>query len=150
MKVVAFLQNMWVRNPAKIQRMFDSDPTGELRLRLIEYALFAGCLTGRRLKKGLGEDWCDAIIWEEASPVIDNDYKRYHPPEEAHITAVLAKHQPDLVLCFTKRGEPTVKKLCKCPVIGMPHPAARGKAPILALEATRKQLEFERVKRLGS
>ena len=140
MIIVAFLQNMWVRNPAKVQRMFDSDPTGRLRLKLIKYALFAGCVTGRRLRKGLGDTMCDQIIWEEANPIVDDNPKRYHPPDRDHIRKVLALHKPELVLCFTKAGESVIRELCSCKVIGLPHPAARGRQAIDALATLGVQL----------
>jgi hypothetical protein len=132
MKVVAFLQNMWVRDPRHVAKMNGEDPLTELRETLIRYCLFAGCLTGRRLKKAFGEPWCDAIIWQEASPIVDSNPKRYHAPDESHIRAVLTKHEPKIVLCFTKAGEPVVKDVLTkhftiTHFIAAVHPAARGK-----------------------
>lgn len=142
MTIVAFLQNMWVRDAAQIRSMINRDTTGRLRERLVRYSLFAGCLTGRRLKAAFGE-LCDEIVWEEASPVIDDNAKRYHPPVEAHIRAVLAKHQPGIVLCLTKRGEPALKAIVEAastalrPIRFIPsiHPAARGPGAVLQLAA---------------
>jgi hypothetical protein len=79
MKIVAFLQNMWVRNPESARRILKRAP--QVRERLIAYSLFAGCLTGRRLKAALGEELCQSIVWEEASPVIADNAKDYHPPD---------------------------------------------------------------------
>ena len=53
MKVLAFLQNMWVIDPKRIEASITRH--GEAyRRRLIAYALFAGCLTGRRLRMAFG------------------------------------------------------------------------------------------------
>lgn len=141
MKIVAFLQNMWVRNPARVRRMLDRDTTGKLRERVLAHALFAGCLTGRRLRAGLGEELCDSIVWEEASPVIADNPQDYHAPDPEHIRRVLAKHQPDLVLCFTKRGEQEILAACDCQVISAPHPAARSADVTEHLERVRLAIE---------
>ncbi len=59
MKIIAFLQNMWVRDPEKVRRSLEREEDLEIRaehrLRYIEYALFAGCLTGRRLEALRGD-----------------------------------------------------------------------------------------------
>lgn len=128
MKVLALLQNMWVRDPEKVKRQIARDQTGKLRARMIYYALFAGCFTGRRLKTALGEAWCEKIIWEEASPVIAGEPKTYYPPDPEHIKSVLEKYQPEVIVCFTKRGFRIIRELVplSIPVIDAPHPAARG------------------------
>lgn len=50
MKTVAFLQNMWVR-PHQVAVVAKDGAASDMRERLIRYALFAGCVTGRRLKE---------------------------------------------------------------------------------------------------
>jgi hypothetical protein len=143
MKIVAFLQNMWVRNPERVRKMIAEDDTGELRERLIVFALFRGCLTGRRLKNVFGEDLCNEIVWEEASPVIDDNPKRYHVPVPDHIRAVLAKHQPDTVLCFTLAGSKIVGEICaslKIRFISAPHPAARQPDTIARLKSALEEV----------
>jgi hypothetical protein len=133
MKIVAFLQNMWVRNPEAARRILRRSP--EVRERLIAYALFAGCLTGRRLKAALGEDLCQSIVWEEASRVISDNPKDYHAPDAEHIKAVLAKHRPEVVLCFSRGAEKVIRQLCSCRMISAPHPATRLKDIVARLQA---------------
>jgi|SRR6185369_307404 len=144
MKIVAFLQNMWVRNPAKARAMIQRDPTGKLREKLIAYALFAGCLTGRRLKAALGEDYCSRIVWDECSPTIADNPKDYHAPDQRHIEAVIQKHQPDVVICFSKPACAVVRAACReDAMIFIPccHPAARGNEPLAQIKAVRLVLE---------
>jgi len=138
MKIVAFLQNMWVRNPELARRILKRTP--EFRERLIAYSLFAGCLTGRRLKAALGEELCHTIVWEEASPVIADNPKDYHPPDAEQIKAVLAKHRPDVVLCFSRGAEKAIQQVCSCRMISAPHPATRSKDIVARLEAVRQAL----------
>src|SRR5690348_11271099 len=110
MKVLAFLQNMWVRNPDRVRRMIESDETGEFRSRLIEYALFAGCLTGRRLKAALGQAWCDRIIWEESSPVVTGKASDCPLPDAEHIRKTIAKHGPHAIVCLSSPALETIRK----------------------------------------
>lgn len=58
-KTLAFLQNMWVKNPDRVKAMVQREGE-EFRRRFMEYALFRGCLTGRRIKAAFGE-LCDEI-----------------------------------------------------------------------------------------
>lgn len=111
MKIVAFLQNMWVL-PSQVDGVSRWGATSPQRERMIHYALFAGCLTGRRLRQYLGEELCSEIKWQEANPTIADNPRDYFPPDRMHIGRVFMKHQPDLVLCFTKRGEKEVREMC--------------------------------------
>jgi len=127
MKIVAFLQNMWVK-PRQVKTVSKWPPLSEERERMIEYALFAGCLTGRRLKAALGEDVCNLIVWQEANPTIADNPKTYYPPDREHIRAVLEHHKPDMVICFTKAGEAAIREALPPWLKFFPcvHPAARG------------------------
>jgi hypothetical protein len=140
MTIVAFLQNMWVKNPERTKASIEKYGP-RYRLKVIAYALFAGCLTGRRLKQALGESLCEQIIWEEANPTIAGNPKDYYPPDAEHIKSVLAEHKPDVVICFTKAGEQEIKSLCTCRFISSPHPAARGADTISKLQAVKEQIE---------
>lgn len=137
MVIVAFLQNMWLRDPARYQRHLarwvkdGAEKAEQFRLKTQARALFAGCLTGRRLRAALGDDLCQEIVWEEASPVVADNPKDYHPPCHDHIKRVLARHKPTVVVSFTKAGESVIRWLCPCPVLSAPHPAAR-QADVLA------------------
>ena len=126
MKIVAFLQNMWVR-PGQVESVSRSAPTSDQRERMIHYALFAGCATGRRLKSTFGDVLCQRIRWQEASPIVAGDPKTYFPPDPAHIGMVLKKHQPKIVLCFTRQGESAIRSMLDGSVLFIPcvHPACR-------------------------
>jgi hypothetical protein len=123
MKIVAFLQNMWVRDPDRLKRAIERDGE-ELRIRMMEYALFAGCVTGRRLKSAFGE-LVEDIVWEETTREIADNPKTIFPAQPEHIKAVLEKYQPDVVLTFGKIAADAVKPLWSGRIICAPHPAAR-------------------------
>lgn len=139
MKIVAFLQNQWFNDPEGVRTMLNRqrDCVGytqeqmraRVRRRLIHYALFAGCLTGRRLKKAFG-DMTNDIVWEEGSSEIGGKASAFFPPDVSHISAVIEEEKPDIILCFGASNRPVIEKLCPWPnspirVIYMPHPAAR-------------------------
>jgi hypothetical protein len=138
-KIVAFLQNQWFNDPEGVKAMLNRQrEVGEytqeqmrarVRRRLIHYALFAGCLTGRRLKRAFGE-LTSSIIWEEGSREIGGKSSAFFPPDEAHIRAVIEEEKPDFILCFGASNRPVIEKLYPWPtsaiqVFFMPHPAAR-------------------------
>jgi len=123
-KVLAFLQNMWVIDPKRIEASITRH--GEAyRRRLIAYALFAGCLTGRRLRMAFGRDTCQRIIWEEASREIAGNAREVCKPDHAHIAAVLERERPDVVLAFGQVAGAAVAGLWHGRLICAPHPAAR-------------------------
>lgn len=127
--ILAFLQNMWVRDPERIKR--DIAKHGEeLRLRFIEYALFAGCKTGRNLRKAFTEEVCDQIVWEETTREIAGDPKTIFPADLEHIAKCFQVHQPKVVLTFGAiAGEAVRPVLCKLDPkphhIHAHHPASR-------------------------
>jgi hypothetical protein len=59
--IVAFLQNQWFKDPDRVRQMLtraESDDIREkLRDRMIHYALFAGCLTGRDGARPVSREW---------------------------------------------------------------------------------------------
>ncbi len=127
MKIVAFLQNQWFRNPEGIKAMFAENP--ERRERYIEAFLFMGCLTGKRLQAVFGEELCGAIIWEEISPEIGGHASSKFPANPAHIRAVLEKHKPTVVLAFGKLASDALRSMeVDAAIIYGPHPAARNGA----------------------
>jgi hypothetical protein len=127
--IVAFLQNMWVRNPARINEMLRRERVNgdseALRLRLIEYCLFAGCVTGRRLKKAFGQELIDQIVWEETTREIADNPKTIFPAQPEHILGVIIKHSPVAIVTFGKIAEVAVRPLWGGKLISAPHPAAR-------------------------
>lgn len=131
MKTIAFLQNMWVRDPERVKRMIaESEHAERLRRMLIARSLFAGCLTGRRLRNELGA-LCDTIIWEEASLAILGDPKIVPKADFDHMMKAFALEQPQLVVTFGNVARDAwdwCRKYVKpAPTwIHSPHPAARG------------------------
>jgi hypothetical protein len=143
MIVLAFLQNQWFRNPQRVQEKIALYGE-EYRCKFVAYALFAGCLTGRRLRQGLGQDWCDAIIWEEASPVITDRASGCPPPDREHIRAAIKAHRPHVVLCLSKPAQPVVCAECESACIRLltaSHPAARHNGVMGELRNLRARLD---------
>lgn len=137
-KIVAFLQNMWFRDPERMQQQLDGPFKGD-RERFIRTWLFWNCLTGKRLMNAFGEEWCDRIIWEEQSPFLGGTSGSKFPADLAHIRKVLRKHKPPIILTF---GRLATDALCSLnhnagvsfTQIEAPHPAARGGSVISKLK----------------
>jgi len=120
---LAFLQNMWVRDP---QRVLDGIARGgeRYRRRAIYQFLFGGCLTGRRLRAAFG-DRIGEIEWEESTREIASDSHRICLPQPDHIRAAIATYQPKIVLVFGRVAGDAVSAIWTGPLIQAPHPAAR-------------------------
>lgn len=143
MKIVAFMQNMWVREPQRIHdQLARVKPSQREKLRsmLIHYCLFAGCLTGRRLKAAFGDELCEEIIWDEASPVICDNARHIPPADAVHILEVLKRHEPDIVIAFGKSARAALKELWQGHLICSPHPACRRIEDLLYLHQAAREL----------
>jgi len=134
LNIVAFLQNQWFQNPDKAREVYAKNP--DQREELNKRFLFAGCMTGRRLQTAFGPDLCDQIIWEEVSPQIGGKSNSTFPADQKHISSVIEKHQPDIILTFGSLAKDALNQwsrdeMYKCEprplpvVISGPHPAAR-------------------------
>lgn len=125
--ILAFLQNMWVRRPDDLRRAIAKNGE-EFRMMFMRYALFAGCKTGRNLKKAFGEELIDRIVFEETTREIAGDPKTIFPADLKHIAACLAHHKPKIVLTFGKIAKDALLE-CNLPValifIHAHHPASR-------------------------
>ena len=88
MKIVAFLQNVWVKDPERLRELFRQKP--EMREPMISKLLFMGSLTGRRLKAAFG-DLCDEIVWEETTERISGDPTEIFPADRVHMVRVLTE-----------------------------------------------------------
>jgi hypothetical protein len=143
MKILAFLQNQWFKNPARVKEMYERHP--DLRNQYIARFLFMGCLTGRRLQSALGTELCEQIIWEETSKEIGGFSASVFPADHDHIRNAIETHLPDVVLCFGKIAGDGVRAVCcelkvRHPaVMFAPHPAARDN-PVPAIKALRESL----------
>jgi hypothetical protein len=142
MKIIAFLQNQYFKDPEGVKAMFKENP--ERRERYISAFLFMGCLTGKRLQAVFGEDLCDAIIWEEASPEVGGHSGSPFAADRQHMMNVIQKHKPTVILSFGKIASKGVESLPpiinkEVAVIYGPHPAARNGA-IEGLRRMRQEL----------
>lgn len=137
-KAVAFLQNVWVKDPEKFRYLIKRHGE-EFRRRALTYALFAGCLTGKRIKRAFG-DSTDIIAWDEASRHIGDKASSKFPADLDHIHDVITFYKPELVITFGTVATNAVYKVWAGKVISGPHPAARLKTTIP--ELTRMAREF--------
>lgn len=124
MKIVAFLQNLWVKEDvAAVHARFAKN--GEAyRRRFIQRCLFAGCLTGRRLTQTFGHELLGGMLFEESTREISGDSRSSFPPNLGHIRAVLEELQPRVVVAFGKIATLAVKQVWDGPLVIAPHPAS--------------------------
>lgn len=142
MKIVAFLQNQWFKDPERVRALIarhtrDSEYGSTYRQKFLTRALFSGCLTGRRLQASFG-DLCDKIFWEEASPEIGCESSSNFPPDEAHIRQMIETERPELILCFSRAAFPVIDRIVQGEIwcIQSRHPAARQPDTIRILNKT--------------
>lgn len=138
-RILAILQNQWVKNPERVRAAIaaSKDPVA-YRRRFNAYALFAGCMTGRRLRKEFG-DLCDTIVWEEASPEIGGHAASSFPADLDHIRASIADVKPRIVIGFGKIASDALNIIG--PSLDLPdvfmihcqHPTARGASSLPSL-----------------
>jgi hypothetical protein len=152
MKVVAFLQCLWVNEPKRVKSMLEQaerDRPANGRERMLARLLFYGGKTGKVLTAGLGEKWCDRIVWEESTREIGDYSGAAFPPDVSHIHAVLEKHKPTVVIAMGAVARDALQKIhgtMPCPkawhFIAGPHPVARsGPNPREWLESIAKHLD---------
>ncbi len=130
MKIVAFLQNQWFKNPERVRCHYERQPDETVEhwrhrcSRLNCRYLFAGCVTGRRLRDAFGDDLCGQIIWENVSPRIAGKASECFGVDQDHVDAVMDHFKPDVVLLFGKVAQGAL--VCSAAfIIDGPHPAAR-------------------------
>lgn len=123
-KILAVLQNMWVKDPERVREIIERTP--QVRRRMITYSLFAGCRTGRVLRQVFGEDCSRRFVWDEASRAIGGDSKTVFPADLGHLRAVLAEVKPNIVLGFGRIACDALALLVPGEdlLVG-PHPTAR-------------------------
>lgn len=127
MKIVAFLQNQWFKQPERMKLILENDFKGN-RERFVSTFLFFGCATGRNLRRWLGEELCDLIIWENASCEITGEASGCPPADPEHIKRVLKKHKPTHVIAFGRIAESAVLLLPgkrRYELYTVPHPTSR-------------------------
>jgi hypothetical protein len=149
MKIVAFLQNLWVKNPERVKQMFAAHPDG--REYMLRCLLFHGGRTGKILTASLGKELISQIVWEESTTEISGDAKAIFPADLAHIRGVLNKHRPEAVVTFGKIAAQAVALVdagmrmepadFTFELFHLPHPCARPAAdPIGAIAELKQKL----------
>lgn len=108
MKTLGLMQNQWLHpaNAHRFERACESYAGKPIywkyREMVIRMALFAGCKSGRRLKMAFGEDVCEQIHWEEASPKVGTYASAVFPPDGEHIQNIINLIQPKIIIAFGK------------------------------------------------
>lgn len=132
MTILAILQNQWFKDPDHVRRLIEKcEPERRVRYRrkMIEYALFAGCKTGKVLKKVLGPHLCEQIVWEEASPRIGGHASSSFPADLDHLRTVIAEVDPRIIIAFGSIAAVGLMSLQDLTgtrtLIFAPHPTAR-------------------------
>jgi hypothetical protein len=138
-RILAVMQNMWVREPLRVAAMLARQETDhqreKLRRLLIERALFAGCKTGRILRQVFG-DLCEEMVWEESTREIASNPRDTFPPDDRHIRAIINEVAPSLIVTFGKIAGDAVAAIGPAQrVIPLPHPCARQPDTLAKLEA---------------
>jgi hypothetical protein len=110
MKVLAFLQNLWIKELEKARRMIDCPSWA--RGKLIEDSILDGCDTSGRAHAAL-RDRQEHIIWIEASPVIRAEPREYPTPDIGRIVAEIDREAPDLIICFKGPAGEVITEICK-------------------------------------
>lgn len=145
-RCLAIMQNQWLKDPATQYRALEDaekrrgiEFRTKMWRRMIQYALFAGCQSGRVLKRHLGEELCEEMVWDEASKIITDNPKECPPADLDHIRRTLEDVKPDVVITFGRIASDGVDAVLdpglesrrtfrgrKLTLIQSPHPAARG------------------------
>lgn len=151
MKITAFMQNQWFNDPARVERMMERAKKDgiywDYRSRVIEYALFAGCKSGKILKQVFGEEICEAIHWEEASPKCGGHSSSCFPADLAHMQEVIKLTEPQIILSFGKISRDALKELKPSAIlIFAPHPAARHNTVMVELQKAKIELDAYLIK----
>lgn len=147
MKIVAFLQCQWFRDPNAVRAIYARRGSNlDKRAKLNARFLFRESLTGRRLTEAFGSR-CRAIIWEEVSTQIGGGSSAVFPADLEHMCAVLNHHRPSVVLAFGKIAADAMRRI-ECDgadrpyaAIAGPHPAARYVGIVSDLKLMAQKLE---------
>jgi hypothetical protein len=152
MKIVAFMQNMWLKDPESFRRSYERQhalsvaAAENYRSRIIRYALFAGCISGRRLKVAFGDELCDRIIWDETTREVADNPRTILPVDLNHISDRIQDTHAEVIITFGAIARDAVDQI-KLPfhrgagtIINCVHPAARGPDTMLKLHCAANDL----------
>lgn len=133
MKVLAIMQNMWVKNPPAVKKLLANGVDWNYMVRRF---LFNGCRTGQRILEVFGKENAYDFIYDESTPEIADNPNTIFKPDPKHIVKSLKTHQPDLVISFGGIANKAVDAILidlakvnkiwqKVNHVKCPHPAAR-------------------------
>ena len=133
MKVIAFLQNQWWKDPDRVRQIIEMSREPEkCRQRMLVYGLMQ-CKTGmvlmRKIKRVIGGDIFNEIHWENSSRDFGSKSNCKFPPDIEHMQKVINEQDPDVILCFgaiAKEGLDQCTLLSDTDVLYAVHPASRG------------------------
>lgn len=127
MKTLAILQNVWVREPARLEAIFakpEFAPGSDKRCEFLRRLMFAGCKTGRVLEKYFPD--CQEWIYEEATPIVGGKPSDAPGWSIRHVEQVLRAQSYDVIITFGAAAKAVVGVLVPPSlVINCPHPCAR-------------------------
>lgn len=129
---LAIMQNMWVRDPERVRRLIELG--GEsIRRRMVHAFLFAGCLSGRRIKSAFNEQLLHTLHFDEASPHIGGTSGSSFPPDVEHVGRLIDEFQPKIIVTFGKIAASAVPSIYCGRHVVAPHPAARHASVVVEL-----------------
>jgi hypothetical protein len=134
--ILAFLQNLWVKNPEIVYNKLKRNPGSWNRW--CKKLLFSGGTTGRRIKEVFG-DLADNIIWDEVTKEIADNPKIICKPDNEHIINTIERVKPQIIIVFGNVAQKAVSDLSEGNIelrkrlrknrifLAAPHPARRDK-----------------------
>lgn len=147
--ILAFMENMWLQPKSKdsfdrsyfrIKNEHGAIAAEEYRLKIIEYALFAGCVTGKRLKAAFGPKLIELIVWEESTRHIGTYPKQKFSADLTHMRKAIAHHRPRIIVTFGNTAGDALAAVWHGASERCIHPAARGSHIISELNQTGRRL----------
>ena len=146
MKIVAFLQCLWAKDPARVKASLADMEARGLREAMLCRLLFNGGHTGNILRQAFGTKLCGQIVWEESTKEIAGKSNGSFPADIDHIATVLTKHQPRIVLAFGSIAIGGVDNALRKTGLSVDfiqgaHPATRMGSPLPRFALMREQIE---------
>lgn len=105
---------------------------------MISRMVFAGCKSGRVLKSVFG-DWCEKMVWEEASPEIGGHASAKYDADLNHMRTVIVDVNPLVIIGFGVIACRGLEELNQ-DYIRAPHPAARIPSTMDDLRAAKERM----------
>lgn len=135
MKILVFMQNMWVKEPEKVKQAIERSKDPEAWNNWVKTLLFAGCITGKRIKQVFG-DLVEDMIFDESTKEILNNPRDVPKADLEHMRNTILRIHPDTIITFGNHASKALEKIITSPypfyhiripkhIFNAPHPAAR-------------------------